>query len=100
MPVSDSRTRAAFAVGATPNTTRPWWLRSSTAAASIVVLPAPAGPTTNTNRSDPATAAAASACITSSRPVFTPVDGAGGSSCASIAQQMMCSSWANTALLV
>ena len=32
-----------------------------------MVLPAPAGPTTNTNRSDPATAAAASACITSSR---------------------------------
>ncbi len=50
--VSDSRTRAAFAVGATPNTTRPCAARSSTAAASIVVLPAPAGPTTSTNRSD------------------------------------------------
>ena len=40
-------------------------VRSPTAAWSMVVLPAPAGPTTSTSRSWPATAAAASACITS-----------------------------------
>ena len=39
--------------------------RSSPAAASMRVLPAPAGPTTSTRRSSPATEAAASACITS-----------------------------------
>ena len=49
MPVSVSRTRAALAVGATPNTGRPWRARSVTAACSMVVLPAPAGPTTSTN---------------------------------------------------
>ena len=47
---------------------RCWAWRSLTAAASIRVLPAPAGPTTSTRRSSPATEAAASACNTS-RPV-------------------------------
>ena len=62
MPVSRSSVRAAFAVGATANTTRPCAWRSSAAAVSMRVLPAPAGPTTSTSRSSPATAAAASAC--------------------------------------
>ena len=45
---------------------------------SMRVLPAPAGPTTNTSPSSPATAAAASACNTSSPPRSRVVDGAGG----------------------
>ena len=97
IPVSRSSTRAAFAVGATPNTARPCSCRSATAAASMRVLPAPAGPTTRTRRSSPATEAAASACSTSSPSPFTVVDGAGGSVWASIAQVMMCSSSASTA---
>ena len=80
MPVSRSRTRAALAVGATPNTSRPCPARSVTAARSIVVLPAPAGPTTTTNRSQPATAAAASACSTSSPSRVTVVEGCGSAS--------------------
>ena len=44
--------------------------RSATAAASMRVLPAPAGPTTRTRRSSPATEAAASACSTSSPSPF------------------------------
>ena len=51
MPVSSARTWAALAVGATPNTVRPWRRRSSTARRSMVVLPVPAGPTTTTSRS-------------------------------------------------
>ena len=55
IPVSRSRLRAALAVGANPNTCRPWSCRSLPAAVSMRVLPAPAGPTTNTSRSSPAT---------------------------------------------
>ena len=81
-----ARTWAALAVGATPNTVRPCRRRSSTAARSMVVLPVPAGPTTTTSRSSPATAAAASAWRTSSPSRSTVADGAGSASWASMAQ--------------
>ena len=100
MPVSRSRTRAALAVGATPNTGRSHDARSSTARSSMVVLPVPAGPTTTTSRSAPATAAAASACSTSSPARSTVVDGAGSSAWASIAQASTCSSSARIVSLV
>ena len=88
------------AVGANPNTGRPCAARSVTAAWSMVVLPAPAGPTTGVSRSLPATVAAASACITSNPPMPMVVDGLGGSSWLSIAHDNACSSWANTSSLV
>ena len=53
-----SRTRAAFAMGANTITGRCCAWRSDTAACNMRVLPAPAGPTTNTKRSSPATALA------------------------------------------
>ena len=97
IPVSRSRVRAAFAVGATPKTSRPCWCRSSEAAVSMRVLPAPAGPTTSTSRLFPATAAAASACSTS-RPVrSTLLDGDGRAAWAAIAQVTIDSSWSRTA---
>ena len=61
-PVSRVRTSAAVAEGATPNTARPSARSWSTAGVRAVVFPVPAGPTTNTRSSQPATAAAASAC--------------------------------------
>ncbi len=61
------------------------------------VLPAPAGPTTNTNRSPPATAAAASACNASKPAQSTALDGAGGSAWAAIAHVRIASSCARTA---
>ena len=85
IPVSRPSTWAALAVGATPNTGRRWACRSATAAARAVVLPVPAGPTTTTNRSCPATPAAASACRTSSPDRCTVGDGRGGSVWASMA---------------
>ena len=91
-PVSRSRTRAAFADGATPNTNRECSCRSLTAVRSVVVLPAPAGPTASTSRSLPATAPATSACITSRPSTSTVSEGAGSGSWASIAQEMMKSS--------
>ncbi len=91
--VSASRTRAALAVGATPNAGRPWRSRSSTAAASIRVLPAPAGPTTTVSRSWPATDAAAAACIGSRPPLRTVADGDGASTWARAAQERTASSW-------
>ena len=75
--VSRSKTRAAFAVGATPITGRSWVWRSATARSSIDVLPAPAGPTTTTRRSWPAIARAASVWHTSNPTTFTVVDGVG-----------------------
>ena len=61
-PVSTVRTSAAVAEGATPNTARPSARSCSTAGVRAVVLPVPAGPTISTRSSQPATAAAASAC--------------------------------------
>ena len=100
IPVSRSRTRAALAVGATPNTGRSHAAKSSTARCRVVVLPVPAGPTTTTRRSVPATAAAASACSTSSPSRSTVVDGAGSSAWASIAQASTRSSSARIVSLV
>ena len=79
-PVSVSRTRAAFAVGAIPNAGRPCAWRSSTAAVSVLVLPAPAGPMITTNRSSPATSAAAAAWSTSRWPRTIDCDGDGSGS--------------------
>ena len=90
--VSRSRTRAAFAVGATPSTGRSWVWRSATARSSIVVLPAPAGPTTTTRRSWPAIARAASVWHTSNPATFTVVDGVGEPSWASVAHTTIRSS--------
>ena len=96
MAVSRSIVRAAFAVGATANTTRPCAWRSSAAAVNVRVLPAPAGPTTTTSRSSPATAAAAATCNGSRPSSFTVVDGDGGSAWAAIAHVTIASSWAST----
>jgi hypothetical protein len=96
IPVS-ARTWAALAVGATPNTIRPFRPRSWVAAASMVVLPVPAGPTTTTTRSRPATAAAASACRTSSPSRSTVGDGTGWSIWAPMAQVRIRSSSVRTA---
>ena len=50
IPVSMARTSAAAAVGATPNALRPLAVKFRAAVASVVVLPAPAGATINSNR--------------------------------------------------
>ena len=52
-------------------------VRSSTAVRSVVVLPAPAGPTASTSRSWPATAAATSAWMTSRSSTSTVSEGGG-----------------------
>ncbi len=96
MAVSSWRTLAALAVGATPNTARLARLRSSAAARRVVVLPVPAGPTTRTRRSWPATAVAASAWRTSRACGRTVVDGDGDVSAASWAKSRIRSSWART----
>ena len=98
--VSRSKTRAAFAVGATPSTGRSWVWRSATARSSIVVLPAPAGPTTTTRRSWPAIARAASAWHTSNPTTSTVVDGAGSASWASVAHTTIRSSSARICSVV
>src|SRR5215218_4872187 len=96
MSVSRSTVRAALAVGAAANTARPLACRSWPAVVSMRVLPAPAGPTTNTSRSSPATAAAALAC-NGSRPSRSTVrDGVAGSAWAAIAHVRIASSWART----
>ena len=78
MPVSRSNTRAALAVGATPNTSRPWRAgRRRRRRACGSCRRRPGRPPTPADRA-PATAAAASACSTSSPDRSTVVDGAGG----------------------
>ena len=99
-PASRASTSAALPDGARPSTGRPCEASAVTAAESIVVFPAPAGPITSTSGVFPATARAAVAWASSRPAASTCRIGTAAGPTAVRAQATSRRSWTRTASVV